>query len=598
MTSLLQQLITEAVELGGTTRLLPPLNTALVRGMDGISPSVLAMFGTAPYIGISGRNTAVFGTYVNGALGGYPAAVTGAAILDYASGYGCGVYGHTIALTSGNATNEMCVENKAGPPSTLLPPNRAAGTTERNSIVLTIAPLGNYPTHYDATIGLHIAKNGVKMRTGAYIDADGCTENGLMIDATATDSAKHPLTVKGSDTANEVAVFQSMGTPSDFSANTKWLDNVGGTVATVTRAGSFYSTATANAFARARIGAITGTPAAFQLHVTGSGQTTSAIANGGAAGGAVLIGSSNVVGGAGGALLIGAGTSGDGSFYAGVKGLLTNGVGYTTGDMAFSLRETSSSPALTEMWRMEAGTKSLLPGAHATNNIGSASNAIKEIFAASFISPSDERLKTNIREFTEAEKRAAVRIKASGVAYQMKDAVAKKGRSARWHYGYVVQTVIEILEDEGLEARRSAFICEDPVYAPVIKTRTITRPVMEDYEEPTTEIVMEGGMAIQRTVMRKGQREMTQTVPLLDEAGKPVMEQVFVRWENGKTPRAKKDDTKRIKENRVPIFEDMPKLHTFVVTEDVEEEYTEMQPTGETTLGLRYEELEVLLGSV
>lgn len=94
--------------------------------------------------------------------------------------------------------------------------------------------------------------------------------------------------------------------------------------------------------------------------------------------------------------------------------------------------------------------------------LGGSGRRFSALYAASStIITSDERLKTKILRSNEAEKRAALKIKAAIGKYQFKDAVGKKGNKARYHYGVGAQTVEKILRDEGLNPFDYAFLCYD-----------------------------------------------------------------------------------------------------------------------------------------
>ena len=96
----------------------------------------------------------------------------------------------------------------------------------------------------------------------------------------------------------------------------------------------------------------------WQAVIGGTAQTTANIADSGSKGATLLLAGNDVSTGSGGALLFGVENSGNNApnnFFAALKGLNTNGASYTTGDLAFSLRNAITDTALTERMRITAG---------------------------------------------------------------------------------------------------------------------------------------------------------------------------------------------------------------------------------------------------
>lgn len=533
----------------------------LVNYLDGIDPSRLSVFGKASFVGLSARNTAVFGTVYSATLGGFPCGVVGYGELNTAGGYVCGTYGHVITTASGVATNELCVENRAGAPSASLPPNRALGSTDNLSIIQTIATLGN-AGNFDVSIGTHYSRNGCSMLTGIYMGADSCVSNGVFIDATSTIGATRPLWVRGAGGKSTVADFQYMNTPDDLVYNTRWLDSAGGVKAAVTAGGSLQALGQASAISRLRVGSVTGSPAKAQLDIVGAGQATAYIADSGNTGGMALVHDAGVNAGNGGAVLFGGGPA-ESTFFAGVKGLGTNFTGNTTGDLAFSVRLNTTDASLAKAWSIQGYDRALLPAVDGGINVGSASFRVNTYYATTgSINTSDARLKTNVRGLTDAEKRAAKRILGTEKIYQWIASIEEKGEDAsRWHVGYIAQDVIAALEAERLDPWRYSFICQDDVIATVTKTRTVSIQAVEDVEEQFEEIVVEGDTATLRKSKRIVQRPKVKTIPLLGVDGIPI---------EGRT-------------------------YAAPVMVDVEQEYDVTEQSGEKRLGLRYSGLLVFL---
>ena len=115
---------------------------------------------------------------------------------------------------------------------------------------------------------------------------------------------------------------------------------------------SALATSSAFVFNGTGVGMGTSSPV-YQVQIYGSGQQTAALTDAGNKGASLLLNTPTVAAGDGGALLIGAGGSGAKPFAA-IKGLLTDGGSNTTGDLAFSTRNSTTDTALTERLRLLA----------------------------------------------------------------------------------------------------------------------------------------------------------------------------------------------------------------------------------------------------
>jgi hypothetical protein len=71
---------------------------------------------------------------------------------------------------------------------------------------------------------------------------------------------------------------------------------------------------------------------------------------------------------------------------------------------------------------------------------------------AGALNGSDERIKTQIEDISETEKRVAVKAKGLLKKFKMKSAVKLKGDGARIHFGIIAQELIQAFTDEGLDA--------------------------------------------------------------------------------------------------------------------------------------------------
>ena len=247
------------------------------------------------------------------------------------------------------------------------------------------------------------------------------------------------------------------------------------------------------------------------------------------------------------------------------------------------------------------------PGADNTQNFGSGSLRWATIFAGTgTINTSDERYKV-LREggdLSDAEHRAWSAVRA--IVYRDKDSFERKGDAARLHIGYSWQSIQAAFKAEGLDPARYGLWCEDVLEAPVEKTRTATRPVegqtetvpvldddgqpvfeqvqeTEDVEQPFEEVRMIDGAP----VLVKGVRTVAQ----------PVFDSVQIRDEDGELVFTDPDPETGEPIPRmapVPRMITRAKTETVPVMEEVEETYTEMEPTGETRGALRYSQCSVI----
>lgn len=95
-------------------------------------------------------------------------------------------------------------------------------------------------------------------------------------------------------------------------------------------------------------------------------------------------------------------------------------------------------------------------------DIGSALARMRTIYAGTgTINTSDERLKTDIRSLSEAERRVALQLKGRIGAFKFLDAIEDKGDGARWHFGIGAQTVAAAFSAEGLDATHYGLFCYD-----------------------------------------------------------------------------------------------------------------------------------------
>jgi hypothetical protein len=104
----------------------------------------------------------------------------------------------------------------------------------------------------------------------------------------------------------------------------------------------------------------------------------------------------------------------------------------------------------------------LRPGADNLYSLGTSAKRWTEVFAANgTINTSDEREKQDFADITEAERQAALGIKAIIKSFKFKDAVAKKGDNARIHFGVSAQQVAEVFRTVGLNPDNYSLFCYD-----------------------------------------------------------------------------------------------------------------------------------------
>lgn len=291
-------------------------------------------------------------------------------------------------------------------------------------------------------------------------------------------------------------------------------------------------------------------------------------------------------------------------------GLLVD-AGTNSSDLSLLIRNASS----TNMFAVR-GDGNVTPGADNTQNFGNGSFRWATIYAGTgTINTSDERYKVlrDGGDLSDAEYRAWSNVRA--IVYQDKDAFERKGSAARLHIGYSWQSIQAAFEAEGLDAGRYGLWCEDALEAPVEKTRMVSRPVegqtetipvlndegqpvfdevqeTEEVEQPFEEVRMIDGAP----VLVKGVRTVAQ----------PVFDSVQIRDEDGEllfdTPLPIEDpETGELVEgDPIPRMAPVPRMirkaktETVPVMEEVEETFTEMEPTGETRGALRYNQCSVI----
>lgn len=263
----------------------------------------------------------------------------------------------------------------------------------------------------------------------------------------------------------------------------------------------------------------------------------------------------------------------------------------------------------------------ILPGADNAQNFGAGSLRWGTIYAASgTINTSDERYKV-IREggcLSEAEFAAWSHVRA--IVYQDKDSFDRKGDDARLHVGYSWQAIAAAFAAQGLDANRYGLWCEDPMLAPVTKTRTARRQATDAGGNPVTQVVPvldgAGQPVVEQVQATEAVDQPFEEVRMIDGApvlvkgvrtvAQPVFDSVQIKGEDGEllfdTPAPVEDPGtgELVEVAPVPRMFHVPRMVSQAVTEtvpileDFEEEFTAMEPTGETRGALRYQECAVM----
>lgn len=283
---------------------------------------------------------------------------------------------------------------------------------------------------------------------------------------------------------------------------------------------------------------------------------------------------------------------------------------------AFQLLCLSANDTVGDIRLSVGNTGNLTPGTDNTQNFGSGSLRWATIYAGTgTINTSDERYKV-LREggdLSDAEYRAWSNVRA--IVYQDLDSFERKGDAARLHIGYSWQSIQAAFEAEGLDAARYGLWCEDALEAPVEKTRMVSRPVEGQTE--TIPVLDDDGKAVFDEVQETEEVEQPfEEVRMIDGApvlvkgvrtvAQPVFDSVQIRDEDGElifdTPQPVEDpETGELVEgDPVPRMAPVPRMirkaktETVPVMEEVEETFTEMEPTGETRGALRYTQCSVI----
>jgi hypothetical protein len=161
------------------------------------------------------------------------------------------------------------------------------------------------------------------------------------------------------------------------------------------------------------------------------------------------------------------------------------------------------------------------------------------------------------------------------VQYRWRDAVARKGAGARLHVGPTAQSFRDACRARGIDARRYAVYCEDPVLAPATKRRVVARMKIERVEIAGEAVVIEDGVPVLRADARIVERPAMEMKPVRGADGAILMRAAAGRKGEGD--------------------EAAPLLHPVPAMEEVEEEHVVLEPTGDIQFGLRLDQFDRLL---
>lgn len=225
------------------------------------------------------------------------------------------------------------------------------------------------------------------------------------------------------------------------------------------------------------------------------------------------------------------------------------------------LRSGSTSLAALDVNTVTFTTASAIrPSSDGTVKAGDATHRYSELYSANnTINTSDARSKLPRGRLTDAEIRAWEKV--NPVIFQWLASVEKKGEAARLNAGYIAQDVKAAFESEGLDASRYALWCEDAITEVQTKTRVVTKPRVKSETRIEDKVVISNGRATITHVTVPDVTYVTAKAPLFDADGNPMID----------------SDGSQI-------------LYEYIVEDEIVEEYEEEVTTGETRLGLRYEQ--------
>ncbi|CAE7405611.1 J [Symbiodinium microadriaticum] len=171
------------------------------------------------------------------------------------------------------------------------------------------------------------------------------------------------------------------------------------------------------------------------------------------------------------------------------------------------------------------GKGGIAPNTYDGQRLGYATNAWSEAWLVNGVqTPSDERMKTGIRDLAEAERRAYLRCAQNAKIFQWLDKYEAEGDDARLHTGVIAQEVIAIFEDEGLDPFRYACLGEDELTDRLEIEVERECPKTETTTVQVPKIVVEEGQPIRRLVDETIEQPVTELKPVIDDEGTPIVD--------------------------------------------------------------------------
>jgi hypothetical protein len=238
-------------------------------------------------------------------------------------------------------------------------------------------------------------------------------------------------------------------------------------------------------------------------------------------------------------------------------------------------------------WTISA-TGNFSPGADNTQNVGSVSNRIKEIFAANaVINTSDQNLKSSIEDVPDEWLDAWGDVR--WARYKFKDAYEVKGDAARWHVGLIAQEIDRAFSSRGLNAFEIGLLCRDKETVKRTRLETGVRVKTEEVEAEEVREVLDGDVIRQEVVTVKRRKPVVRRLPLLAPDGSPVLEEAIKRDEDGSPVRVpKRDDQGRTVLE--PVYELVPVFREAEETEEFTYEVEFEEQADSYIWGVRYTE--------
>jgi hypothetical protein len=233
------------------------------------------------------------------------------------------------------------------------------------------------------------------------------------------------------------------------------------------------------------------------------------------------------------------------------------------------------------------------PSADNTYALGGSANRWTQLYAATgTINTSDPALKEFVDDVDEmaALKRVGTRLLGCARAFKWHDAITVKGAdNARTHLGFNAAEVADAFKAEGLDPARYALWCEDDEMEQVEVVEYVEVPDQEEVEQQVIRHEMVDGRLIVRCETRKVLQPKTVTAPVFREDGTPVLVDKAAVGPDGNPVYVGTGSSRRMKMEKVQATATVPVMRKKEVRR------MENCPTGRKRLGLRYDQVMVLL---